>query len=35
VVVTGDVILVTNKESIPDVKKMVTELKEEGLDQYT
>jgi mannose-1-phosphate guanylyltransferase len=35
VVVTDDVILVTNKESIPDVKKMVNELKDSDLADYT
>jgi len=35
VVVTPDVILVTNKESIPEVKKLVTELKDSDLSNYT
>lgn len=35
VVVTKDVLLVTTKDSIPEVKKLVTELREDGLDQYT
>ena len=35
VVVTDDVILVTKKDSIPEVKKMVNELKESGLEHYT
>jgi mannose-1-phosphate guanylyltransferase len=35
IVVTPDVILVTKKDSIPEVKKLVGELKDSGLDQYT
>ncbi len=35
IVVTEDVILVTKKDSIPEVKKMVNELKDTGMEQYT
>lgn len=35
VVVTPDVILVTKKDSIPEVKKLVGELKESELEKYT
>lgn len=35
VVVTKDVIMVTHKESIPEVKKLVNELKENGYRDYT
>lgn len=35
VVVTGDVILITKKDSIPEVKKLVGELKESGMAEYT
>jgi len=35
VVVTPDVILVTHKDSVPEVKNLVNELKDSGLSQYT
>lgn len=35
VVVTSDVILVTKKDSIPEVKKLVTELKDTGMEKFT
>jgi len=35
VVVTDDVIMVTKKESIPEVKKLVNDLKENGYKKYT
>lgn len=35
VVVTPDVILVTKKDSIPEVKKMVAELQQSGMEQFT
>ena len=35
IVVTPDVILVTKKDSIPEVKKLVTELQESGMEHYT
>lgn len=35
IVVTQDVILVTKKDSIPEVKKLVNELKDTGYNQYT